>query len=234
MDCSQEQLIDQIRSRRKDTSLSRILRTEWFDENEEHGALLNALLSHYAIKSEPRLGWVRKNACDKLQENPCETVASHMWGVAYLVTKLCHHPKFPKEEFNTLLAVEMALIHDLAEAYTSDITPVDNISEETKHKFEQEGMMVMFNKKGLTPEMRDRHLDVYNSYESKSSNEAKFVKDCDRLDFMLHGFFLETQNYHGFEEFYVNSMTKPFHVELVRELSELILSTRNRLFSDSK
>ena len=78
-----------------------------------------ALLEALELKRLPRSGWLR---VEGLQD--VESVAAHSWGAAWLVAALC------PEGVNRGRALEMTVIHDLAEVRIGDITPVDGVPEE--------------------------------------------------------------------------------------------------------
>lgn len=196
------------------------------------GKLLKGLLIEFLIKQEHRFGWARKSAFSEahhLTPYPNETVASHQWGVAMLVMTISREPNLIEElpNFDRLKAIEMALLHDVAEVVTGDITPVDGISPEEKHKAESEGMNLIL---GSFPKLVGESLnEVYNTYENRKCIESKFVKDCDKLDFMLHSFLLELQGFTGFSEFYPNSLKEGFSTKIASDLAKTLITTRNDL-----
>lgn len=192
------------------------------------GKILRGLVIEYLIKQEHRFGWARKSACDDriLNEHPNETVASHQWGVAKLIMVISRETRFREEfpSFDTTSAYEMALIHDVPELKTGDITPDDGISVTEKHKAESEAMTEIL---ATFPTFIGQCLrEAYERYEKRSCPESKFVKDCDRLDFMINAFLLERQGFTGFSEFY--SITG-FYTRVARDLANLLRDTRNSL-----
>lgn len=195
------------------------------------GRLLRGLVIVFLSKQEHRFGWARKSACDDivLMEHPNETVAAHQWGVAMLVMTIAREPKFQEElpNFNILKAMEMAVLHDVAEVKIGDITPVDGISPEEKHKAESEAMDQIL---GCFPKQVGASLrGIYEAYENRECIESKFVKDCDRLDFMIQAFILERQGFSGFSEFYHNTVNAGFSTKIASELAEMLTLTRNEL-----
>lgn len=195
------------------------------------GQLLRGIHRSFLIKYEPRIGWARKGACEetKLLAHPCEVVASHQWGVMWLVLTISSTPEFQTElpKFDRQKAYEMAAAHDLAELVTGDITPIDGISPEEKHLLESEAMKSILSFYPLeTSQVLSR---IYNRYEDRQCVESKFVKDCDRLDFMITAFVLERQGFSGFKEFYINSNREQFSTKIAKDLSELLLKTRDKL-----
>lgn len=205
--------------------------TEQVFPNTLHGKLLNGLVTSFLIKQEPRMGWARKSACDeaRLLEHPCETVAAHQLGVAWIVFATCPTEEFQSElpGFDRASAYEMAMCHDMAESVVGDYTPVDDISPQEKHKLESEAMAMI---SGKFPSQSKRTIQrTYERYEARQCPESKFVKDCDRLDFMITAFMLERQGFTGFEEFYINSKKDEFFLQISRDLAELLTETRMSL-----
>ncbi len=136
---------------------------------DEHHRLRQILLETLRLKELERTGWVRAGV-----EAP-ESVAAHSWGVAWLVLVLCP-PHLDLER-----ALAMAVLHDLAEVRTGDITPHCGISPERKSTAERralQGMLV-----GLP---RASQLNgLWAECEQRRSLEARFVRACDKLDMAL-------------------------------------------------
>lgn len=200
------------------------------------GRLLDGILTSFLIKQEPRLGWARKGACSEtaLLKHPCEVVASHQWGVGWLIMCLATSSLFRREippNFDISIAMQMALIHDLAESITSDITPVDGISVVEKHRLESKAMASILSR--FPSESAEDLNETYSRYEDRKCIESKFVKDCDRLDLMITAFMLERQGFTGFSEFYGNS-NKGFYTKLAKDLANQLIETRNQLADNDK
>ena len=78
------------------------------------------LLEALQLKELARAGWSRVGIAN------AESVAAHSWGVSWLVIALC------PEDIDQHKALQLAVIHDLAEARVGDITPHDNIEKNQK------------------------------------------------------------------------------------------------------
>ena len=78
------------------------------------------------LKRQMRTGWVRQGVQDRV-----ESVADHMYRMAVLAL-------FSEEdaELDVARCVQLAVVHDLAEAEVGDITPFDGISREQKQAME--------------------------------------------------------------------------------------------------
>lgn len=202
----------------------------------ELGQLLDGITMSFLIKQEPRRGWYRKKACSEivLSKHPCEVVAAHQWGVGWLIMCLIPSRLFRQEafpNFDASVALQMALIHDQAESITSDITPVDGISADEKHRRESKAMNLILAR--FPDEIAERLRKIYLRYEERKCSESKLVKDCDRLDFMITAFMLERQGFKGLREFYINS-NKDFHTKFAQDLANLLIETRDRLAATDK
>lgn len=195
------------------------------------GNLLRGLVRSYLIKQEPRLGWARKSVCDDrtLLSHPCEMVAAHQWGVMWLLMTITKTLDFKQElpDFDHQRAYEMAAGHDLAELVTGDITPVDGYTPEEKHKLEADAMLSILS--FYPPEVRAELSIMYTRYEGRRCNESRFVKDCDRLDFMISAFVYERQGFSGFGEFYTNTLKERFSTKIAKDVADTLVESRNDL-----
>ena len=83
---------------------------------------------------------------------------------------------------------KMALVHDMAESLVGDITPVDGVSKEEKERRERETMdyLGISLLGGYDGGVQGQGLrEVWEEYEKGESNEARFVKDVDKLELLL-------------------------------------------------
>jgi putative hydrolase of HD superfamily len=128
---------------------------------------LEALLECLALKALPRAGWVR---CGLTAP---ESVAAHSWGVAWLVTVLL------PAHLDRGRALTYAVLHDLAEVRTGDITPHDGVSADAKATLEASAI------DGLFAPLPAHLHEAWRSYEAQADDEARFVRQLDRLDMAL-------------------------------------------------
>ena len=124
---------------------------------------LDLLLEALALKALPRAGWVRKGVVAP------ESVASHSWGVAWLVLALA------PDGLDRGKALAYATLHDLAEVRVGDLTPVARVTPQEKARREREAIAAM------APKM----LSLWDAFESGSDREARFVRELDKLDMAL-------------------------------------------------
>lgn len=78
------------------------------------------------LKLQKRTGWVREGV-----KGP-ESIADHMYRMAML-SLLSEED----EDLDIGKCVQLAVVHDLAEASVGDITPFDGITKEAKQKLEE-------------------------------------------------------------------------------------------------
>ncbi len=121
-----------------------------------------------------RQGWLRRG----IARERCESVADHSAGVGWLTLLLAGEiPGLDSDR-----ALRMALIHDMGEAHAGDITPADNVPEETKHAQERAGLArVLAGVRG-----GDEWMSLWEEYEAGATLEARFVRQVDRLEMGLH------------------------------------------------
>ena len=136
---------------------------------EEILALREVLLEAVKLKALPRTGGVRSGV-----ESP-ESVAAHSWGVAWLVLALC------PEHIDREAALAMAVIHDLAEVRTGDLTPHCGVAPDRKRLLEWRALQAL-----LRPTPAWQELgSFWQEFEAQASLEARFVRSCDKLDMAL-------------------------------------------------
>ena len=195
------------------------------------GRLLKGILRTFLIKQELRRGWANKDAHDakKLTAHPCEVVASHQWGVMWLLFTIANTKEFQVElpDFDHQKAYEMAALHDVPELVTGDYTPEDDITTEEKHRLESEAMKSIMS---FYPKETSQAIScLYEMYEGRQCVESKLVKDCDRLDFIITAFVLERQGFSGFQEFYTHTLATKFSTQIAQDLADLLVETREQL-----
>lgn len=97
--------------------------------------------------------------------------------------------------------VKIALVHDLAEALTGDFTPSDNIKKEDKRVLEEKAMREICEKlpnKDIAEEMIERWWD----YELQRNEEAKMVKEFDKLEMVVQAYEYEREQEIDLSDFF--------------------------------
>ena len=142
--------------------------------------MTDSLLQMMRLKQEVRTGWTLRGV-----ELP-ESVADHSWGTALLCLAYAE-----QADVDGFRCVEMAIVHDLAEAVTGDIptrlaTMNDTAREEQKRRREQAAMerLVGSQEQGTVPNA-GKMKRLWQEYEAGRSAEACFVRDMNLIDMCL-------------------------------------------------
>ncbi|EME27030.1 putative hydrolase of HD superfamily isoform 2 [Galdieria sulphuraria] len=148
-----------------------------FTENEASSSnLLEFLLLCGKLKETKRKGWV-----DHHIRYP-ESVSDHMYRMALFC--FCSCPN----HLNRDKLVKLALVHDLGESLVGDITPHDGISPEEKNRKEAEAFRKIRDEYLSSCTVGQELYDLWNEYENNLSEEAKFVKQVDKLEMLIQAF----------------------------------------------
>lgn len=129
----------------------------------------------WQLKDQVRAGWLLRGVPDP------ESVADHCWGTALLVALFAD-----SEGIDRTRAMEIALLHDVAEARTGDIPtrvrPEDRqVTPEEKRRREYEAMETI-----LAPiRTGDWVMERFSDYEERRTPEARFVADMNLVDMVL-------------------------------------------------
>lgn len=161
------------------------------------------------LKHLPRRGW------QQCQLKNFEPIAAHMYSMGIMTFLLGNN-----SELDRFKCLQLALVHDLAECIVGDITPHDNIPEDTKHAMEDEAMKELTTNLG---EIGSLIYGLYKEYEAKATPEAKFVKDLDRFDLLCTAAHYERRDNRKLQEFFDSLEGKfenPFVCQLVNELDK--------------
>ncbi|TYL40345.1 phosphohydrolase [Natronococcus pandeyae] len=135
---------------------------------------VEAVLRAFALKDERRTGWQLRGV-----DEP-ESVADHTWGVCLLCLFYA-----PLADVDRDRALRMALVHDLAEAETGDFptradTTATTIDTEEKERLERAAITDL-----LEPFDDGDLRALWEAYERRESETARFVKDMDLVDMCL-------------------------------------------------
>ncbi|KAH9812851.1 HD domain-containing protein [Melampsora americana] len=137
------------------------------------------------LKTTKRAGWVREKAREP------ESIADHMYRMAILAMLSQDDP-----DLDVPKCVMLAIVHDLAEAEVGDITPLDGIPREEKHRREEQAMKRFTNELLPAGSVAGKRIwDLWLEYEQGKTREAKFVKDLDRYELALQGVEYEKSGY---------------------------------------
>lgn len=142
------------------------------------------LLQLMALKSLNRSGWQRVGI-----ESP-ESVASHSWGMSALALRLC------PGNLDLSKVLSLCIIHDIPEIIVGDLTPHDDCSNKAKDEH-----LAM---KELAPQW----LHLFEEYEAGQTEEAKFVKQIDKLDMALQAIIYRNEQDIDTSQFIESAMAK--------------------------
>jgi len=130
------------------------------------------------LKNVPRQGWKEKLEID----NP-ESVADHSYSTTVLSMILSDMKGLDSEKI-----IRMALLHDLAESITGDITP-DHITKNEKIAKENQAIKQIL--KNLPDSITEPYFEIWNDYQKKSSKEAILLHDIDKLEMVFQAKFYQ-------------------------------------------
>jgi putative hydrolases of HD superfamily len=167
--------------------------------------VIEALLEALALKALPRAGWVRAGVPDP------ESVAAHTWGVSTLVLLLLP-PGLDRER-----ALTYATLHDVAEAWVGDITPHDGVSPDDKAARERGAMRAWCARLPNGAELLAR----WEAYEAQGDDEARFVRQLDRLDMALQALVYERGGHGRLDDFFASAERGISRPELVGALAAI-------------
>lgn len=127
------------------------------------------------LKAEPRRGWLKK-----LRLQRTESVADH----SFALSLLCLF-EGERRSYNVERLLKLALLHDLEEAITGDLTPEDKESRgedvvRVQKISAREELLSCFPK-----ENQRVYRELWSELENESSKEAQLVDELDKLEMAL-------------------------------------------------
>ena len=177
-----------------------------------HESLLDTLLELQILDRVPRSGWMLRGVAEP------ESVSEHNFHVVFLVWAL--GPRLPGIDLPR--ALELAIVHDLAEVRLGDLprTAARYLPAGVKHEAERQALAEL-----LAP-LGGRGEDVYAEYRLKQTPEARLVAACDKLQLMLKVTLYEEWGATGLAEFWGNP--ENFPSEEFAPVAELVAALRAR------
>ena len=158
-------------------------------------SLLDLLLELQTLDRVPRSGYFLRGISD------CESVSEHTFHLALLVWFLAGE----ESDLDRARAVELALMHDLAELRIGDLprTATTYLPADVKHAAERRAAADI-----LAP-ADPRATALYEEYEEGATVEARFVRACDKLQLMIKVTVYESWGHRGLAEFWGNPANFP-------------------------
>ena len=123
-----------------------------------------------ALKRMPRTGWLQRGVPDP------ESVAAHSFGVAALAAVTA-----AAAGADPARAALIAVMHDLAEALTGDLTPADGVPDGRKRRQEERAARRIL--AGVDPD--GTLMAAWLDYADRRTPEGRLVKDLDKIDMAL-------------------------------------------------
>lgn len=176
-------------------------------------SLLDLALELQSLDRLPRAGYVLRGVPEP------ESVTEHSWHVLFLVWALGR--QIPEVDVGR--AVEIALVHDLAELRVGDLPRTASRYFPPGAKAAAESAAMEEILAPLPAEARD----LYAEYQAAASPEARLVKACDKLQLMVKVAAYERWGAGGLAEFWDNPENFPDGgFAPVRELFEALRRRR--------
>ena len=172
------------------------------------------------LKKITRKGWTERNV-----PHP-ESVADHIFGVAILALFFSRG-----KSLNVEKAITTALIHDLCESLTGDITPNDNVPPREKQEKEHDAARKILGQIDNSGEL----FELWKDFEYERTPEGKLIKELDRLEMLLQAFHYEKEHHINLDEFYAfveQKLTSPELKKIFREILESPRPHRLGVFPD--
>jgi len=131
------------------------------------------------LKRTPRTGWLNSG----ISKADCESVADHSWRMSIMVM-LYDLAANDGLQLDVGRMTQMCVVHDVAETITGDITPEKSsgITREEKTKREEEAMEKILGAMEGGSAAANNLKTIWREYEDGDTDEAKFVKDVDRIE----------------------------------------------------
>lgn len=160
-----------------------------------NATLIDLLLELQTLDRVPRSGYFLRGISD------CESVSEHTFHLALLVWLLAAG----EPGVDRARAVELALMHDLAELRIGDLprTATTYLPADVKHAAERRAAADI-----LAP-ADPRATALYEEYEAGETTEARFVRACDKLQLMIKVAVYESWGHRGLAEFWRNPANFP-------------------------
>lgn len=176
--------------------------------------ILDLLVELQSLDRVPRMGYALRGVADP------ESVSEHSFHLAFMVWALAAD----EPEVETLRAVELALLHDLAEVRTGDLprTVSHHLADGAKKSLERAVAADL-----LTP-LGAPALARVDEYQAAASPEARFVKACDELQVRIKALAYAGAGARGLADFWDDwsrfAAALPFAA--LRRLAEAIAARR--------
>ncbi|HCE17261.1 MAG TPA: phosphodiesterase [Anaerolinea thermolimosa] len=176
--------------------------------------LLAAYLEMNHLKRLFRQGWLQAG----VPREYCESVAEHVFGMTLLAWMVVESGLVA--DVNRDRVMQMTLVHEIGEIYTGDITPGDGVAVDEKHHREREGALQVTNRLPNGAEW----MALWEEFEAGETNEARLVRQLDRLEMALQAWVYEKQlgmNLEGFFQSAERAVNNPELKDMLKIIGNL-------------
>ncbi|MBN2723527.1 MAG: HD family hydrolase [Deltaproteobacteria bacterium] len=152
------------------------------------------------MKFLPRAGWLMKGV-----KNP-ESLADHSFGVAFSTMMMGKEIiQDGRWELDLEKAIQIALIHDLAESLITDIPSpmIRFFGEKNKYNAEKAALYEIFSSSIWADEM----VSLWEEFEQNSTAEGRLVRAADKIDMVLQLCRYEEAGNRSLDDFWSDSET---------------------------
>ena len=148
-----------------------------------------------SLKRVPRSGWITY----RIGGHDVESVSSHSYSVAVIALTMSEIMRLRKQEVDVEQVLEMALLHDLSESLTFDISKAYLRYLGRKGSRMKTGLEKKATSRVLADLQNDRLARTFRAalkeYSSSNSLEARIVHSADALDLLLQVIEYERMGY---------------------------------------
>lgn len=177
--------------------------------------ITNDIISFYYqfnhLKNIYRQGWI-KSLLGKEHLSEIESVSDHSWSVSMLAISVIEKYKL---NYDITKCMKLSIVHELGEIYAGDYTPCDNITIEKKHELEKKAINRLLD----SINFENDFLELWEEYEKQGTEEAKFVKQLDKLECIMQA------SCYGLDISYMktsqDNITLPYLKDILEELIQL-------------
>lgn len=165
------------------------------EEYNKYREVVKYYILNSRLKDKNRSGW--DNEHWNVKSDRIERIAEHIVSTILLAIAMESEFDYNEElDFDRNIEIDqivkMLSIHEIGETLIGDITPFDGITPEQKREMEFRAV------KDALGNLQDNEelFDIFQDFETKFSNEARFAYFCDKLEADLQSKFYQDNNQH--------------------------------------
>lgn len=174
--------------------------------------MISILLELQRLKRVDRTGWTLRG-----QAAGAETVAAHTFGVAVAAMLLADHLLARGVAVDVERLLRLSIIHDWAEARTSDLPRAAAHYFGTAAREQGETLAFADIVQPLGEQARKRYAELFEDYKSRATLEAKLVKAADIIDLLAQALAFERAGVRGLDEFWENALHLDLQLDAVSQ-----------------